>query len=141
MITKTYLELSRIESFLERFRYLKIDGYIGEETFGSKRYLNQILYSSKEWHDTRRKVILRDEACDLGHPDYQIPGSVYVHHLNPITVDDILDRRPCVFDLNNLVCVSFKTHNAIHFGDERSLPDIPIVRLPNDTCPWKCVNK
>lgn len=134
---KTYSNLICFDTFLERFRYLKIDGFVGNVTFGSKRYLNQLLYGSDEWKQTRREAILRDDGCDLADSDHPICGRVYVHHLNPLTIEDILERRPCVFDLDNLVCVSFKTHNAIHYGDENGIPQDPIVRKQNDTCPWK----
>lgn len=137
IVTKTYNELMSFPTFEERFNYAKVIGFVGKETFGPYRYLNQRLYSSDRWKEVRRKVILRDDACDLGFDARPIGGNIYVHHLNPITIDDILEERFCVFDLNNLVCTSFETHNAIHYGGG----DIPsygvIERRPNDTCPWK----
>lgn len=136
-IYKTYSELIKIKDFEDRFRYLSLVGIIGQSTFGSHRYLNQKFYQSDKWKSTRREVILRDNGCDLAHEDYQILGSIYIHHLNPITIDDILRDRPCVFDLENLICVSFKTHNAIHYGSEDLLPHGLVVRKKNDTCPWK----
>lgn len=134
---KTYKELIKLQSFEERYNYLQLSGYVGEIIFGGQRYLNQILYSSSEWKKTRQKVIIRDEGCDLAHKDYQIAGKIYIHHINPITLDDIIDRCYSVFDINNLICVSFKTHNAIHYGTEESLSFNPVKRFPNDTCPWR----
>lgn len=140
MMTKSYEELSKLTTFEERFRYLKLDGVVGAETFGSDRYLNQILYqdsSSSGWRSVRRKVILRDNGNDLGCDDRPINGRVIVHHLNPISKEDILNRDPKIFDLNNLICVSHNTHLAIHYGSEDLLMKDPIERKPNDTCPWK----
>lgn len=134
---KRYTQLSRLKAFKERFDYLKLDGSVGNETFGSHRYLNQRFYKSREWRRARREVILRDDGCDLGHPDRPILGEIYIHHLNPITLDDILERKPCVFDPENLVCVSFKTHNAIHYGGEDTRPEEYVERQKNDTCPWR----
>lgn len=136
-ISLSYSDLIKIEEFEDRFKYLSLVGIVGETTFGGHRYLNQQLYKSEKWKHTRREVILRDDGCDLAHEDYPISGSVYIHHLNPITIDDILEERPCVFDLNNLVCVSFRTHNAIHYGDENLLSRKPAERKPNDTCLWR----
>lgn len=137
IIYKTYSELIKIESFKDRFEYLKLTGSIGKTTFGGHRYLNQMLYQSDKWKTTRREVILRDMGRDLAHKDYPINGSVYIHHINPITVDDILDERPCVFDLDNLISTTFKTHNAIHYGSEELLPKGFVERKKNDTCPWR----
>lgn len=135
---KTYTELVTLNSFLERYRYLRIGGAVGEETFGFERYLNQTLYTSAEWKRIRDSVIIRDDGCDLGLHGQEIRGRILVHHLNPITVEDIRFRRSCIFDLNNLICVSHETHNAIHYGDERLLPLLaPTERTKNDTCPWK----
>lgn len=134
---KRYSELIKIESFEDRFNYLTLEGRVGEITFGGHRQLNQILYQTEKWKRTRREIILRDNGCDLAHEDYPIPYSVYIHHLNPITIDDLLEGRPCVFDLDNLVCVSFRTHNAIHYGTENLLPKKIIERKKNDTCPWR----
>lgn len=134
---KTYSELIKIKTFEDRFRYLKMESVIGEQTFGGHRYLNQILYQTEEWKSTRREVIIRDDGNDLAHEDYHIFGSIYVHHINPISIDDILKKRPCVFDLDNLVSTSFKTHNAIHYGSENSLPKNIIERKKNDTCLWR----
>lgn len=135
---KLYSELITIPTFKERFNYLKLSAAVGDPTFGGHRYLNQMLYRFPEWKRVRREVILRDEGLDLGHPDFPIRGNIYVHHLNPITTDDILERRNCVFDLENLISTSFDTHNAIHYGDERLIEDrVPVERKKNDTCPWR----
>ena len=106
------------------------------ETFGFKRYLNQLLYKSADWRDARRTVIIRDNGCDLGIRDREILDEIYIHHMNPITEEDIIQRNPKVFDPEYLICVSFQTHNAIHYGDELLLYTDPIERFPNDTCPW-----
>ena len=136
-IIKTYSELITLPTFIERFRYLKLSGVIGEETFGFDRYLNQTLYASAEWKRFRRDMIVRDNGCDLGCEGYEIYGNVLVHHINPITVEDVINRNPCIFDPNNVICTSLNTHNAIHYGDETLLITEPVVRKPNDTCPWK----
>lgn len=135
-MNRYYNELIKIFSFKERFEYLRMDGRPYDPTFGSHRYLNQTLYRSPEWRSVRRKVIIRDNGCDMAHEDYPITGAVYIHHLNPITIEDIQERNPCLFDLNNLVCVSFKTHNAIHFGSKENLPEIFITRSLGDTKLW-----
>lgn len=136
-MVKTYSELITFKNFEDRFNYLSLTGIVGETTFGSRRWLNQMLYKTEMWKSTRRKAIFRDNGCDLAHEDYAIHGSVYIHHINPITVEDILERRDCVFDLENLVCTSFRTHQAIHYGTEESLPKGPAVRTKNDTCLWR----
>lgn len=135
--TKSYSELITIPSFEERFDYLKLSGSVGDETFGGHRYLNQWLYKLTEWKSVRREVIVRDNGFDLAHPDYLIGGNIYVHHINPITIEDILEKRRCVFDLDNLISTSFETHNAIHYGAS----DVPVVTVTErqryDTCPWR----
>lgn len=136
-MSKTYSELITLPTFRERFEYLKMGGAVGRETFGHARYLNQILYKCPEWIPVRRAAILRDNACDLACPDREIPGRVLVHHIEPITKTDILERSPKLFDLENLITVSHLTHEAIHYGSFDILPDDPIIRAPNDTCPWK----
>ena len=136
-MNRTYSELTTFDTFEERFEYLKLEGRVGRETFGYDRYLNQLLYKDKEWLRTRRDIIIRDNGCDLGIPGRQIHGKVLVHHIDPITVEDILNRHPKVFDPDNLVCTSLLTHNAIHYSDDSILPKDPIERRPNDTCPWK----
>ena len=136
-MNKRYSTMIQLEKFLDRYEYLKLIGIVGEETFGYDRYINQQLYRSKEWRDIRHKVIVRDEACDLAHSDFPLKGKIIIHHINPITISDIEDANPKVFDLDNLVCVSMNTHNAIHYGDEELLPHDPIERTPFDTCPWR----
>ena len=138
MKSRSYSELIRLETFEERFEYLKLSARIGEDTFGCERYLNQIFYRSPEWRSFRKQVIMRDEGNDLGIEDHPIGGSrIEVHHINPITVDDIENRAKCLFDMDNVICVSPLTHKAIHYGDASLLPKDPIERKPNDTCPWK----
>lgn len=134
---RTYSELILLTTFEERFQYLKLGGTVGQITFGYERYLNQLLYSSDEWKRCRRKVIIRDLGCDLAYEGYELQDKILIHHMNPITVDDILQRNPRVFDLENLICTSHNTHNAIHYGDENLLLRAPIVRTKNDMCPWK----
>lgn len=138
MLYKTYSELIKIKSFVDRLMYLSLSGNVGTITFGGHRYINQVLYKSDKWKKTRREIILRDNGCDLSHSDYPIYGSVYIHHINPITIDDLLKERPCVFDLENLISTTFKTHNMIHYGtSENLLPLGPVDRKINDTCPWR----
>ena len=137
VIFKSYKELSRIPTFKERFEYLKLGAIVGEETFGFDRYLNQVLYRSPEWKSVRASVIVRDNGMDMGLDGYPIGNRILVHHINPLTLEDIDERSSVIFDLDNLVCVSHTTHNAIHFGDASLLPKEPIERKPNDTCPWK----
>lgn len=134
---RTYSELILLSTFEERFEYLKIGGAVGRATFGDERYLNQLLYHSGEWKRCRREVIIRDLGRDLGCEGYELDDKVLIHHMNPITVDDILQRNPRVFDLENLICTSHNTHNAIHYGDEDLLIRAPIARTKNDMCPWK----
>lgn len=134
---RTYSEMCRLNTFKERFYYLKLDGIVGEDTFGSKRYLNQILYKTKEWLMLRDKIIVRDNGCDLGIVGREIFGRIVVHHINPITIEDVLNRNPKVFDPNNLITCSDMTHKAIHYGDEQLLISEPIERSKYDTCPWK----
>lgn len=137
MNIKTYSELIAISSFEERFEYLRLKGSVGKDTFGYDRYLNQILYNSPEWKKLRNQIIIRDNGCDLACEGYEIYGRILIHHLNPITVDDVLDRNRKVFDPNNLICVTHNTHNAIHYGDASMLLTGPIIRTKNDTCPWR----
>lgn len=134
---KTYAECMQLPTFQERYRYLQIGGQVGKETFGYDRYSNQMLYRTPEWKRFRREIILRDNGCDLGCEGYEIYGNILVHHINPITVEDVINRNPCIFDPNNVICTSHNTHNAIHYGDETNLITEPIVRKPYDTCPWK----
>lgn len=137
-MTRSYAELITIPSFEDRFEYLKIKGNVGEATFGSQRYLNQMLYKNPQWKSIRNKVIIRDNGCDLAHPDYEINGqAAYIHHINPITIDDIVSENPKIFDMNNLITTTFQTHQAIHYGSRDILLLNPIERKPNDTCPWR----
>ena len=138
MNKKTYSELIQIPSYIERYRYLRIGGKAGEITFGNERYLNQLLYKSSDWRSFRREIILRDNGCDMAFEDYEIRGPILIHHINPITVDDILDRNDCVFDPNNVISVSKITHNAIHYGSEELLSiDEVVERQPGDTIFWR----
>lgn len=134
---KTYSELIMIDDYMKRFFYLKTSNKIGQQTFGNERYLNQILYTSYEWRKARDAVILRDNGCDMGHPEYPIRGRTVVHHINPITPKQIADCDPCIFDPENLICVSYQTHEAIHFGDESLLVVGPTIRTAGDTTPWR----
>lgn len=134
---KTYSEMILLPTFLERFKYLQIGGMVGAETFGFDRYLNQSLYRTAEWKRFRNEIIVRDNGCDLGCDDRTIYGKILVHHINPLTVEDIINRHSCVFDPDNVICVSLDTHNAIHYGDEELLMLGPIERTKNDTCPWR----
>jgi len=134
---RTYSELSKLKTFEERFEYLRLDGKVGEETFGFDRYINQMLYSNSEWRKVRRDVIIRDKGNDLGVEDYEIVGKVLVHHMNPITVDDIINRLDYVLNPEFLISSSFMTHQAIHYGSKDLLPQAPIERTKNDTCPWR----
>lgn len=136
-MTKRYSDLIVIPTFEERFRYLMLNSRVGELTFNGHRYLNQKLYQCDEWKSIRRKVIIRDSGCDLGCKDHEIYGEILVHHITPITIADIIERRPCVFDLENLISTSHATHNAIHYGNEDLLPKELIIRTKNDTCLWR----
>ena len=137
MSIRTYSELITIPTFEERFEYLQLKGSVGKDTFGYDRYLNQVLYRSPEWKRLRNQIIIRDGGCDLACDGYDIYDKVLIHHLNPITVEDVLSRSRKVFDPDNLVCVSHSTHNAIHYGDMDLLVTGPIIRTRNDTCPWR----
>lgn len=134
---KTYKELKTLQTFLERFSYLKIGGRIGQSTFGGDRWINQAFYTSKEWRRTRNGIILRDNGCDLGIDGHDIVRNLVIHHINPVTIEDLEERRDCALDPDNLICVSDITHKAIHYGDESLLPKPFVERKPNDTSPWK----
>lgn len=137
-MNRSYLELVKFKTFEDRFNYAKLVGQVGESTFGSKRFLNQSFYHSKEWKDFKTKIIIRDDGCDLAIPDREIHSRIYIHHLNPITIEDILNERyDLLLDENSVVCVSFNTHQAIHYSDEHILPKVLFPRTKNDTCPWK----
>ena len=134
---RTYTELTRIPTFIERFKYLKLGGRVGEETFGYDRYLNQQFYQSYDWKRLRRDIIIRDCGCDLAFPDREIFDRIYIHHMNPISPEDILRHSEEVMNPEFLICTSKLTHEAIHFGDESLLFMEPIERRPGDTCPWR----
>lgn len=136
-IIRTYSELITLPTFEERFRYLKLGGKVGEETFGFDRYLNQIFYNSREWKDIREYVILRDHGCDLGMLDREIIGRILVHHMNPVDVNDILQRSKFLLDPEYMISTYKLTHDAIHYGDESLLITAPIERTKYDTCPWR----
>lgn len=135
----SYNELIKLPTFEERFEYLKQAQIIGEKTFGSDRYLNQLLYKCGEWKAFRNDVIIRDKGCDLGIDDdeHKIPSRATVHHINPITAEQIINRDPAVFDMNNVITMWDKTHKLLHFGNADNLPKPLVERKPNDTCPWR----
>ena len=134
----TYTELSTLKTFDERFDYLKLNSKIGIATFGYDRYLNQIFYTSPEWKKLRDEILIRDNGNDLGLEGYPIYGKAVIHHINPITLDDVLDHSPDVFNPEYLICVSHKTHNAIHYGNDDYKKVMNVVeRRPNDTIPWR----
>ena len=137
MSIRTYSELITLPTFEERFRYLQLGGKVGEDTFGHDRYLNQMFYTSDEWRRIRRDVIVRDNGCDLGIQDREIHGLIIIHHMNPITIEDIINRSEFLLNPEYLISTVKNTHDAIHFSDERILITDPIERRPNDTCPWK----
>lgn len=134
---KTYSELIRFKTLEERYRYLRIGGRVGEETFGFDRWMNQVFYKDPRWRDIRDEVITRDNGCDLGLEGYDIHGKIFVHHMNPVTKDDILHNFDSLLNPEFLISTSKRTHDAIHYGNEDLLPQSPIVRTRNDTCPWK----
>ena len=137
MSIRTYSELITLPTFIDRYRYLKLGGKVGEDTFGFDRYLNQVFYQSKEWRSIRDYVITRDNGCDLGISGHEIYGRILIHHMNPITSDDILKRSDFLLNPEYLICTIKTTHDAIHYSDESLLITDPIERSKNDTCPWK----
>lgn len=138
MAPRRYTELIRLPTFEERFAYLTVGGVVGESTFGSRRSINQQFYHSYEWRSIRNQVIVRDNGCDLAHPDYPIlSDQIIVHHMCPLEVEDFSEFSEYLLDPEYLVCVSLGTHNAIHYGDKRGVPRQYVERRPNDTCPWK----
>lgn len=137
MKIRTYSELSKIHSFEARYRYLRLGGRVGEETFGFDRYINQLFYKDPEWLAVRDKVIIRDNGCDLGIEGREIRTLIFVHHMNPIKKEDILHRTVFLLDPEYLICVTKNTHDAIHYGNETLLVKLPVERRKNDTCPWK----
>lgn len=136
-IIRTYSELITIPTFEERYEYLRLNGKVGEDTFGFDRWLNQVFYKSDAWLKVRDKVIIRDNGCDLGIPGREIYGRILVHHMNPILVKDILDRTDFLLNPDYLICTSKNTHDAIHYSDSSILITAPIERSKNDTCPWR----
>ena len=134
---RRYSELSQIKTFKERYEYLKLAGIVGQDTFGFDRYLNQIFYTSPEWKSIRNEVIIRDNGCDLGIDGFDIRGKILIHHMNPISKEDILSRRSILMDPEYLITTTMQTHNAIHYGDENQLLLMPKERTTNDTCPWR----
>lgn len=134
---RTYSELRTYKTFIDRYNYLKLRGSVGIETFGYDRYLNQVLYRSRRWRRIRDKIILRDNGCDLGIEGYDIYDKIIIHHMNPLTIEDIENDVDEIYDPEFLISVSFNTHQAIHYGDENLLPKEPIERKPYDTCPWR----
>ena len=134
---RTYSELIKFDTFIDRYQYLRLDGKVGEATFGFDRWLNQLFYKDDEWLSIRNEVIIRDNGCDLGIPDREIGSRILVHHMNPISKEDILARSEFLLNPEYLICTSKKTHDAIHYGDENLLIGIPVERTRNDTCPWR----
>lgn len=137
MNIRTYSELSKLTTFEERYRYLRLEGRVGEETFGFDRWINQMFYKDPEWLKIRDEVIIRDNGCDLGIEGREIYSKIIVHHMNPITKADILDRSEFLLNPEYLICTVKNTHDAIHYGDENLLITLPMERNVNDTCPWR----
>lgn len=133
---RTYDELLTIADYFDRYKYLRINQGVGERTFGGDRWLNQHFYQSREWKSVRDQVMLRDEGLDMGHPDYPINGRIYIHHMNPMQPNDLKHGNAAVLDPRYLICVSMRTHQAIHYGDEGLLPKPLAARLPGDTVLW-----
>lgn len=137
MKIRTYSELRQIDSFEERYRYLSLDGIVGEATFGFDRWMNQQFYQSWEWKNARHAVIIRDEGCDLGILGYELHRDLLIHHMNPLTPSDIANGESWIIDPEFLITTSRPTHNAIHYGDESLLPKLYVPRQPGDTTLWK----
>lgn len=136
MRTRAYTELRSLRSFDDRYRYLALRGVVGDPTFGFERHLNQTFYRSQQWRQMRNQIIVRDDGMDLGVPDHPIQGNIIIHHMNPMTVNDLVDGNDSILDPEFLICVSHRTHNAIHYGDESLLPRPFIERRPGDTRSW-----
>ena len=136
MKIRTYTELKQLATFQERWKYLSLNATVGAPTFGFDRWINQDFYSSREWKYARRQAIVRDNGCDLGLADYEIHENLYVHHMNPMSVDDIVDGAEYILNPEYLITVSHPTHNAVHYGDERLLPQPLVERKPGDTNLW-----
>lgn len=137
MDIRRYSEFSKLRTFEERYRYLRLDGVVGEDTFGFDRFINQIFYKSREWKAIRDHVIVRDNGCDLGVEGHEIYGRILIHHMNPISQKDIEARSRFLLDPEYLITTTHDTHNAIHYGDETLLMTAPVERIRNDTCPWR----
>lgn len=137
MNIRTYSDLSKLTTFEDRYNYLRLNGFVGKETFGFDRYLNQVFYKSAKWRSVRDLVIVRDNGCDLGIEGREIYGKIIIHHMNPITIKDIEQESDFLLDPEFLISTVHETHNAIHYGDENLLIRTPIERKPNDTCPWR----
>lgn len=137
MIIRTYSELKRLKTFEERYEYLRLKGEVGKDTFGFDRYMNQIFYKSAEWKSVRNYVIVRDNGCDLGIEGHEIHGTILIHHMNPISPEDILKSTDFLLNPEYLISTILSTHNAIHYGDASKLITAPIERTKNDTCPWR----
>lgn len=137
---RCYTDLILLPTLEERYDYLKLNGQIGEELFGYARYLNQEFYHGSEWRDVRERVIIRDRGYDLGVPGWKIVGNIYVHHMNPVTKEQLLDNDPILLDPEYLISCSYKTHEAITWGNYELLPKPLVARRPGDTCPWKTGN-
>ncbi len=140
---RTYTELMKLPTFKERYEYLRIGGTVGQETFGKERWLNQRFYTSTIWRNFRREIIIRDMGCDLAHPDRPFADGekIYIHHMNPIQIESVREIADCLLDPDQVICTSFNTHQAIHFGDATLLGiEEPNERTPYDTCPWRLQN-
>ena len=137
MLIRCYTDLIQLPTFKERYEYLRLGGIVGQDTFGFDRYLNQKFYHSQEWKQIRRDVIIRDHGRDLAMEGYELNDNVFVHHMNPILPKDLVNVPDEIMNPEYLICVSKRTHDAIHFGDASLLPGLPIERTPNDMCPWK----
>ena len=137
MSIRTYSELILLPTFEERFKYLQLNGRVGDDTFGFDRYINQNFYRSTEWKRIRDLIIMRDNGCDVALEGYEIYGRILIHHMNPITVKDVELSTEYLMNPEYLICVTHNTHNAIHYGDEKLITKGPVVRTKNDTCPWK----
>lgn len=137
LMIRTYSELIQLPTFEERFKYLQLNGTVGKETFGYDRYLNQLFYNSHHWRKRRDDIIKRDLGCDLAVVGFELQDRVYIHHMNPIRIDDLIEQTEYLMEPEYLICTSFNTHQAIHYGDESLLVGTLVERKPNDTCPWK----
>lgn len=136
-MSKSYSELVKLKTFDDRYNYLKLSGVVGQDIFGSERYLNQQFYTSRKWRSVRDQIIIRDNACDLGLEGYEIYDKIIVHHINPITIEDLENDEYSLYDSENLICTTNATHQAIHYSDETLLPRLSEPRRPNDMIPWK----